>query len=76
MFWPFSNWCTWWFKVPHVSFNRVESGCMDCDLRGQHMTVTEAEASLLAHRFNEPGHRLLVATPGDGWHRYFTGVED
>lgn len=53
----------------------VEAGCMDCPVRTQHQTLTEAEGSLYAHRFDKPDHRLLVATPRDGWHRYYTGEE-
>lgn len=46
---------------------------MDCDVRGDHWTVTEAAASMLAHVFNYPLHRPLVSTPGDGWHRLWLG---
>jgi hypothetical protein len=49
---------------------------MDCDLLTEHHTITEAEGSLYAHRFDQPAHRLLVDTPANGWTRYFTGRED
>lgn len=49
----------------------VLAGCMDCEYRSHHTTTTDATTALEAHSFDAPGHRAIVSTISDGWHRVF-----
>lgn len=52
-----------------IKYNRVYAGCMDCDLRTGHFTLSEAQGSILSHVFQFPTHRPLVSDEKNGWHR-------
>lgn len=49
----------------------VIAGCMDCPAQTTHRTITDADTALENHSFANPGHRALVSTVANGWHRRF-----
>lgn len=50
--------------------DRIQAGCEDCDVVTDHHTVTAAAAAIIAH-VAATLHRPLIATPRNGWHRYW-----